>query len=75
MQDWSSEIKKHIDGKLFIKETEQLFKTAKENNFNSKSKYIFNDLDNSCYIKGDALVVTSQNSGFYIVKNDNDYTY
>jgi hypothetical protein len=49
------------------------FDVAKEQSFNEKNKFTFNDLDNHLWKKGNGIAFDDQNLGFLCLKQDDTY--
>lgn len=69
-------VSKFIDYKeeLLIS-TDFLIDVSAKHKLSVKKKFEFNDLDNKMWQQHNGLVLTDQNCGFYIVKENNTYTY
>jgi hypothetical protein len=55
--------------------TDFLIDVSAKHKLSVKKKFEFNDLDNHMWQQHNGLVITDQNCGFYIVKENNTYTY
>ena len=69
-------VSKFIDYKeeLLIS-TDFLIDMSAKHKLSVKKKFEFNDLDNYMWQQHNGLVITEQNCGFYIVKENDTYTY